>query len=360
MKTKTLKTNFLFSTILFALLLLGSFSNFLKPTVFAFDGWLEIVGPDYINVVESPDQVEFTAILSGSERFSSSDIEWYYNGSLISSIYYVQGTTTNSSTLRLTSSFYSGAVSDSFVTVSAKINDGGITVYEAEKEIMIFNQVNEIQLEVRVNGVATNFQNFNLQGVYSPFEFKIISPAIITQNVIWYLKAEDKKYNPMPLQAYPDSYQLSNLKPGTYIMLAKIDDKFSNPISARIYHQSFSSLSLDYQALEKNELGFTTYKFFLQNVTQNHDIENINWYRKGYSTPLQYGGDTFLFEPSSYSTYQIYARYEPDQIESNSFLLEIKIDRTKDILIFASVIVGVMAVGLFILIYRNVKKDKIW
>ncbi len=357
MRTKNIKISLLSSAMLFAVLVLGMILLPMKSSFAnASQGSLEIVGPNIINTAENPTNIEFTATLTGSETYNSDDIEWYYQQTLLSNTYVSQGTTTNSSTLKLPSIYYGAESSGTFVTIYARINNSnGVGAYETEKEVMILKPANPVAISVN-----TSFQNYNPEGVYNQFTFTIINPTITTQNVTWYLSESNGKYNPLPVQALADRYYLSVSGPGNYTVIAKVDNQFSSPITAKVYHATISSLFLNYEVVDKNDLGFDIYKFTLQGLTENHDLANINWYRKGYSTPLQYGGDTFLFDPNFYATYQIFARYEQNEIESNSFLLEIKIDRTLEIIIFYSIIVGIMSVGLVILIYRNIKKDKVW
>lgn len=356
MERKNTINKFLIVLAFFTVALLGTFIMPSANNAIASGGSLEIAGPDKILTSES--HVEFSATLINSS-YGLENIEWFYNNTSISQIYYSEGTTTHTSILRLEDSFY-GSGANTSAKISARINVGGVEIYNAEKTVVIESATYSVSIYIDGN----TSQSFNETGEYEPFLFRISYPSTPAENVTWFLLEGHNKYNPLSPQAFGDRYSLSVYASGTYTVIAKVGDNFSNQATAVVEHKPVnpSEFLLSYKVLGKSSLGFDIYEFSITGIDKEHDLDSISWYRRGYNTPLQYGGDTFVFEPNSYATYQIFAKYEGAHynLESNSFVVEIKIDRTKDIFIFTSIVVGVMAVGLVILIYRNIKKDKIW
>lgn len=355
MKTNKFKTAFFTGTLALCCLLFAAiFFGKTTGVAHARNGALEIVGSDYLNASQNPNSVEYTATLINSEAFTSSDIQWFFNGSIISASFYEQGTTTSSSTVKISYTFYNQLADGEFATIVARIYSGGQIAYEAQKDVQIVRQESSVVISANMQQQAFN-ENQN----YQPFIFSINSPVITTQEVTWFIEDVNAKFNPLAPQALTNSYTLNVTKPGTYTVVAKVDNTFSNIITVFVLFESPQGLFLTDKVIGTKN-GFDVYELTLTGITENHNQEQIIWFRNGYSTPLQYGGQTFVFEPNAYTKYEIYATYGLTNIKSNQFVADIKIDRTMEIVTFTLSIFAFMATGLVIVIYRNVKKDRVW
>jgi hypothetical protein len=361
MKTNLLRKNFLSYILIIAFFMASPFFLlFPRQVANATEGVLSIAGQEQISIDTS--NFQLTATLRGSQVYTARNIVWKFelNGNVSTAITSNIGAEVNNSIATFAKALYPQQAGE-VGTATAYIESNGKDIYKATWQVLfVKNESSNISI---VPNTLT--QEYNANGEYEYFQLSLNAKDVPQGETIdWLLLSSNGKY----VNIAGENSTTLNYKPtapGEYTFKAKIGNVFTRTLQLTVKYATLGRrLVVKEPLIEKNRNGLDTYFFELENIDEDaHDVENINWYKKGHSTPLQYGGKSFLFQPTAYATYQIYAKYDNNISStppSNEFLVEIKIDRTQDILWFSLALFGVLAVGLVFLIRKNIKNDKVW
>lgn len=178
------------------------------------------------------------------------------------------------------------------------------------------------------------------------------------ETVQWYMLENSNKYIIAPGTSNQRTYSYTPTKAGEFTFKAMVDTEISQAFKVTVEYAPITTIDFTVSLQTENRNGFNTYLFRITNLDSTNDIDNLNWYIEGYTNPIQYGGTMFLFQPTAYGTYRIVARY--GSVKSITHTIDVKINRTVEILIGSLVVVGVMGIGLLIIIIRNIKREKVW
>lgn len=340
----------------FVMLVIALLPSFAKPNfAFADDAAIEIEDVPAVPVYDQT--VEFITVKASvvnAPSYNGYDIEWVVNGTIITSTYKitVPAENQNVSELKIHRVEYASMTSRDTWTIRARIK----TNHQIFDQVILIFKTSASPLTVVPNG--------EISKVFSPhmIPFSFTVQGLEDDPVQWYMLANSNKYVKVS-NAYSTArtYSFAPEKPGTYAFIAKVGDYYSDPFVVTAQYATITSINFTVSLQNENRNGFNTYLFRITNLDSTHDIDNINWYIVGYTTPVQYGGTTFVFQPSSYGTYRIRAQYGTSQnAPSDEHTIDVKINRTKEILIGAGIAVAIMGIGLIITIVRNVKNEKIW
>lgn len=319
---------------------------------FATNPTLELQVPDNVVIGNKPEYLEFVATLSSVDEYNPSQILWFINGSSMTQTITVLG---NTSTLRVEKSQYSNIVSKTMWTITAKIsiNDD----VSASKQLSFdFSSIESVRLNINgplVQEISNNITPVIFQAQYEGY------PSTTTYQ--WFEKSYANKYTRVTNSS--NTLTVTPTKPGVYTYKVNINGVFSEPKSIKVNYKPVSEIVVDCKQVTDNATGLNRYIFTITNLTEQNDLSKVRWYSRQTGL-MQIGGLSYEIQASLYGSYHIYAIFEDTEtqlkIESNIYPLEIKIDRTKEILIACSVLFGLMLIILIIGIIRAVKRDKIW
>ncbi len=375
MKTFCFKNKFFNKVLLVMLLVAGVFFAAPTPkTTYASEGYMFIAGPDTVLTTEN--NFQLTAILRGSTAFNAANVVWSFeiDGQNNSSITIIESPETNHSVAEFKNELFSEH-ENKIGTATAVVRSGTSVVYEAVWQVLFVKP----ETSVAIINSNNDTQVFNPEGEYEAFELNLNSNSNIKPNsAVWMMSLNNNKFVTQENTSQDkNTFSFTPEKPGTYLFKASFaqletvdGEEVETLITTEVlkltvgFKQFDGKLQLSKTLVKKDRNGLHTYLFELENLQENiHDTNNINWYRDGHAIPLQYGGSSFLFKPNTYATYHIYAKYDGVEDLPNQSIkrrLEIKIDRTKEILYAFIGFVGVLAVGLVFVINRKIKNDKVW
>lgn len=367
MKIKTKAKNFvsILSLGLLAILLALTFSPYTSQTAY---GATEItittkyIEDDTVNLFHLPERFDVKAELSGYDDFSGTDIEWLLNGesveqNLAKDDFYIQKQANPiSSTLLVYKNQFKNVEGDTVWTFTARISSSPSIV--ATKKIY-FSAGRTTPLKIELKDGQSNIQQ--LSENLEPFVF-VVSGLEDISNVEWFEKTSGNKFIKIP-DENSSTYSYTPTGPGSKTIVAKVGEYYSLPKTVYVTYVPFYTISFKVSQLTNAKNGLNKYRFVIEGLSSTeHDIDNINWYIQGYNNPVQYGGLVYDFQPTSYAYYRIVAKYEGEYgvAQSDPYLIEIKIDRTREILFGFLILVGVMGIFTTIGIVRRIKKEKIW
>lgn len=309
-----------------------------------------------VNLNHIPERIDITALLVGDDGYQGSNIEWILNGAVVDSAV-SRNNTTNSSTLMFYKSQIETLEEETEWAFTARVSTE-TTVNASLTISFVFGQI--VPLKIELMDEQSDTQQYST--TMAPFIFEASGLENYT-GIEWYEQTGENKFVKIE-DATNTTYSFIPLKPGTRTVLAKVGQYYSLPKTVYVTYVPFFELSFDVTQLTNNASGLNKYQFVIDGLSSiENDVDNINWYIQGYTNPVQYGGLIFEFQPTSYAYYRIVARYEGDygeHISSEPYLIEIKIDRTAEILIVTLSVFLVMSVFLVIGIVRRVKKEKVW
>lgn len=342
-----LLTSFLCFGLVFALKI-----NSGQNVVFAAENEdIIITGTSFVNLENSQTQFSLVATVSDTVAFSGTNVVWFVNNSSVPSAKY--SAFGKKSTLTFVKEDYANITADTTWAVKAQIEENPAVFATFT---ILFKKSSS---PVTIINITPQVQEYSES--FTPFEMYVENPN--NQPVSWFKLDINNKFISLPLQAIPEEFTFTPILPGSYSFVAKVGEFYSDIFTFTTKHKPLTELKLSLSEQQNNSLGFKNYLFTITNVDDSNDIANIKWYIKGYTNPVQYGGRTFLFEPTQYASYTIYARYsEPNEPEINSdqINLVIKIDRTLEVIAFTGGLILVMGIGLIIIIKVKIKNDKVW
>ena len=356
-----MKKNVLLKTFVIAMFGLSALS-----TWFAFapnsnhvahaDSSVIIINP--IAPVSINESFNVRATLIGS-TYSGVDIEWLINNQVVTQINKIEipSDAPEASVLKMYSSEYKNQVQNQEVWVfQARLKQ--VHSVSAYTTVTFKSSDNPLT----INALTSQKQTYS--STPSPFTFEVIGLEEETA-VEWFTLANSNKYIKVA-GATQRTYTFTPQEAGKYSFVAKVGTVFSDNFEVAVEYKPLpDKLEFTVNQTTDNASGFNTYIFELSGVNASNDVDNINWYIQGQQLPAQYGGSTFIFEPSSYITYRIYAKYTnpentTETLSSESYTIEVRIDRTADILIGSAITIAVIGIGTLISIIVNIKREKIW
>lgn len=354
-----MKKNVLFKTFILALFALSAFgTSFIfannNKTANASSSVILITPLEPITTTQSFFTVEATLINSS---FTGTSIEWLINNQLVTQVNKIEvpSGSPEKSLLKMFNSEYKNASNQEVWIFQARLKTN--TSVSAFTTVTFKDSSNPLT----INALTSQKQTYST--TISPFSFEVLGLQDET-SIEWYKLDNTNKYTRIS-GANQRTYTFAPDEAGKYSFVAKVGNVYSDNFMVSVDYKPLpTQLKFTVTQATDNASGFNTYLFELTDVNNANDVDNINWFIQGQQLPVQYGGSTFVFEPSSYITYRIYAKYtNPETNEtksSDSHTIEVRIDRTLDIIIGSSIAIGIMGIGLIISIIVHVKKEKVW
>lgn len=324
---------------------------------FALNENLTVTASTQQVLIGNKQPIQFVATLSLAQNYDSSQIEWSINSSKINA---GQGididiSQTDKSILTIDQNWtiFNQINSETTWTVSAKLTDD---IFDSVSINFVFTNVSAVRIQPHGNTtqqMSDSMTDVRLVAEWDGYPQK-------TQ-ICWYLKTSTNKYT--KLSGNGVEYVFTPTQPGTFVFKASVNDVFSQTVTIKIKYKTITSLKLACHRDTENSTNLDRYTFTIENIDSNYDLDNIMWYSSQYGL-MQEGGKTYSFQATSYETVNIYAVYTDSatntKIESDYYPLEIKINRTKEVLIGCAILFGVMTVFLIVGCIRMKKRDRIW
>jgi len=309
-------------------------------------------------LIGNKQSVEFVATLSSTDTYVSTGIEWFINESKINAQTGITIDTTQNDKSVLTIdynwAYFNNVNVETTWTVVAKVSQ---SVSDSVELSFVFSNVANVTL--RALGNTTQQMSDNMTNVRLIVEWEGYPQST---DINWYVKTTTNKYT--KLSSKTIEYVFVPSTPGQFVFKASVNGVFSQTVAINIKYKTITSLKISCHKDTNNSTGLDKFTFTLDNVDSNYDLSNINWYIKESDSILQEGGKTFTFQATTYQTVRVYAVYTDQttntKIESEYYPLEIKINRTKEILIGCGILLGVMTIFLIIGCIRMKKRDRIW
>lgn len=347
---------FVFVLLLFALVFMPfakSQSSFAAP-----ETTLEIEASQQQILIGNKQPVQFVATLSSTDTYTSASVEWLINGSKINAQTGISIDTTQSDKSILTIDhnweYFFNINTETTWTVVAKVSQ---TIFDSASISFVFSNVTNVTL--RAMGNTTQQMSDNMTNVRLVAEWDGYPQST---DINWYVKTTTNKYSKLSGKA--SEYIFVPTTPGQFVFKASVNGIFSQTITINIKYKTITSLKISCHKDTNNSTGLDKYTFTLDNIDSNYDLSNINWYIKEFDSIMQEGGKSFTFQATTYQTVRVYAVYTDQatntKIESEYYPLEIKINRTKEILIGCGILFGVMTIFLIVGCIRMKKRDRIW
>lgn len=353
---KRLKIYFLM-ILLVPVLCLGIFSV-PKPAYAQPENQVQITisGPENVAIGNLPDFIEFTAVLSDTNNYSADQIVWTINQSEM--IFYNATVFGNSSVLKIDKSNYENIINTTTWNVVAKINDDILATHTT-----VFGFTDIETVSIKVLGPLVQDVSENIVPVILEANFTGSPQQTFCE---WYQKTYTNKFVKLPVTA--NSYTFTPSLPGKYIFKLCVNGVFSQDKEIILNYKPVTELKIKCNQVTDNANNLDRYIFSLENVDRYNDLSKINWYVSGVGVSgtglVQQGGSTLDFQVRQYGTYRVYATYVDEEtytnVQSESYSLEISINRTKEILIGCGIGLAVMTVFLVIGSIRMVKRDRIF
>ena len=327
--------------------------DFLRPTyqVMAADSIITIDPVPTVNAYdETLNFFTITATVT-SAQFNGQDVEWLLGEEKISDLKITTPSSSpNISILKMYRIEYSSVSALDVWVFTARIK----TAHEVSTEVAVTFKTSPSPLSiVPLSSIKQQYSANEL----SPFVMSV-SGLEEEQSIQWYMLQNTNKFVKAPGVSTQRTFSYTPTSAGEFIFKAKVGGEVSQSFKVSVDYVPITQIDFSVSMQTENRNGFNTYLFRITNLNASNDVANINWFIEGYSSPIQYGGTNFLFQPTAYGTYRIVARY--GTVKSTTHTIEVKIDRTLEILIGSGILVGIMAIGLVIIIIKNIKSEKIW
>lgn len=350
-----MKKYFKFSLLLILIYVAVGMVNLFLPAGIAFaDGPTVTIDPvPTVNVYdESLQFFTVTARVSSSETLTGYDIEWLFNGVAITDPYKVTtpSSAPKTSVIKMYHVEFSSVSALDVWTFRARLRTQP-TVY-AEVSVTFKTSPSPLSV-VPQTAIRQQYSPNEL----TPFVFGVEGLEEET-SIQWYMLENTNKFIVAPGASTGRTYSYNPTSAGEFTFRAKVGNEISQAFKVIVEYVPITEIEFTVSLQLENSNGFNTYLFRITNLNSSNDITNVNWYIEGYSTPIQYGGTSFLFQPTAYGTYRIVARH--GSVKSTTHTIDVKIDRTVEILIGSGVVVAIMGIGLIITIIKNIKSEKIW
>lgn len=351
------KTNFFVFILLLLTLVFTPFAN-IQSSFAMPETTIGIEASQQQILIGNKQSVQFVATLSSTDTYTSAEIEWLINGSKINAQTGISIDTTQNDKSILTIDhnweYFFNISAETTWTVVAKVSS---TISANTNLSFIFTDVTSVTL--RAMGNTTQQMSDNMTNVRLVAEWDGYPQST---DINWYMKTTTNKYT--KLSGKTSEYVFIPTTPGQFVFKASVNGIFSQTITINIKYKTITSLKISCHKDTNNSTGLDKYTFTLDNIDSNYDLSNIKWYIKEFDSIMQEGGKSFTFQATTYQTVRVYAVYTDQatstKIESEYYPLEIKINRTKEILIGCGIFLGVMTIFLIVGCIRMKKRDRIW
>lgn len=327
-------------------------ANLFKPAsvAFAADDAILIEEVQTVNVYD--EDVNFFTVTATviSNTLNGSNVEWLLNGALVTNNVVAPSAAPNTSVVKIYRIDFKDVSSLDVWVFRARIA-GQPTIYD---EVSVTFKTNPSPISIKPQTPIT--QQYSPNGM-TPFILKVEGLEEET-SVQWYTLENSNKFVAAVGTSNQRFYSFTPTSAGEFTFRAKVGTELSPAFKVSVEYAPIINIDVTVSLQLENRNGFNSYLFKITNLDSSNDIENLNWYIEGYANPIQYGGTTFLFQPTAYGTYRIVARY--GVIKSTTHTIDVKIDRTVEILIGSAAVVAAMGIALLIIIIKNIKSEKIW
>lgn len=345
---------FLISLFILTSMLFSGFFGSIKQNTFA-DSSIVSIDPVAVVCVYDENISFFTirATVAGS-TYEGDDVEWLLNGNVITDSFKITNPTQDSSVLKMYRIEYSHVTASDIWYFTARIK----SQHSINALVPVMFKLEESPLTISPISLPTQtYRSFNM----NPFSFTV-DGLIEETSIQWFMLSNSNKYiKALGETSTQRTYTFVPIRAGDFVFVVKVGDVISYPFTVRVDFLPIEEIDFEVSQTTQNSNGFNTYLFTIKNIDSSYDLANINWYIVGYTSPVQYGGANYVFQPTAYGTYRIRAQYGTGtSARIDEQTIEIKINRTLEIVIATASFVGVLGLGLLFVILKNIKREKIW